>query len=208
MAGSRPTEYDCNKDPSATYQGLPSTYLKSKDGLTTTGFGTLMQQFNAANYLGKRIQFSANVKAEGVTNWSGLWMRVDHGNESVAFDNMQQRPIAGTRGWQRYSVVLDVPQEATGIFLGILLHGPGAVWMNGGKFEVVGADVPTTTMKEQAQAVVTQTGVGVYHVVLPATARGGASIPNPSGQAVTIANLAGHVCWDPSPIVREGCNGP
>ena len=30
----------------------------------------------------------------------------------VAFDNMQNRSIKGTSGWQEYEVVLDVPQDA------------------------------------------------------------------------------------------------
>src|SRR5271167_1537397 len=103
-----------------------------------------MPSFRAANYVGKRNRFSAFVKSDGVQSWSGLWMRVDKGQDMVAFDNMVDRPIKGTTGWQKYEVVLDVPQDATGIALGVLLDGPGEVWLNGGKFEVVGADVPTT----------------------------------------------------------------
>jgi hypothetical protein len=41
-------------------------------------------------------------------------------------------------------VVLDVPQGATGIALGILLDGPGQVWLNSVNVEVVGTDVPVT----------------------------------------------------------------
>jgi len=71
-------------------------------------------------------------------------MRVDKGNAGVAFDNMMDRPIKGTKDWHSYSVILDVPQDATGIFLGILLDRTGAVWLNGVQFDVVGADVPAT----------------------------------------------------------------
>jgi hypothetical protein len=151
LAGNRPAEYDCSLDPNASYNGQPSTYVKSKEGVTTTGFGTLMQDFDARQYAGKRIKFSANVRAEGVTSWAGLWMRVDDNvhltnnhPSALSFDNMQSRPIKGTLVWQNYSVVLDVPEAATGIFLGILLDGPGAVWMNGAKVEIVGPNVPTT----------------------------------------------------------------
>jgi len=103
-----------------------------------------MQDFTANRYAGKRIRFSANVKAEAVPSWAGLWLRVDKQSTSVAFDNMQDRPIAGTTGWQNYAVVLNVPQDATGIFFGILLTGPGTVWLNGVKIEEVGSDIPTT----------------------------------------------------------------
>ena len=89
------------------------------------------------------------MKSEGVGNWAGLWMRVDKsagtGPQVLAFDNMQDRPIKGTADWQNYAVVLDVPEGATGIFLGVLVNGPGGVWMSDVKIEPVGTDVPTTS---------------------------------------------------------------
>lgn len=143
VAGSKPSEYEAGTDAQAPYNGHPSAYLKAKVA-DTGGFGTLMQNFRADNYLGKRVRFSAFVKPEGIQSWAGLWMRVDKEKDSVAFDNMQDRPIKGTTGWQKYEVVLDVPQDATGIFFGVLLDGAGEVWLNSVKFEVVGSDVPTT----------------------------------------------------------------
>ena len=62
----------------------------------------------------------------------------------VAIDNMQDRAIKGTTGWQRYEVVPDVPQESTGISFGILLDGGGEVWLSSTKFEVIGKEVPVT----------------------------------------------------------------
>ena len=63
---------------------------------------------------------------------------------------MMDRPIKGTTTWQNYEVVLDVPQDATGIAFGILLNKSGWVWLNGVKFESVGLDVPVT-VKAPAQ---------------------------------------------------------
>jgi hypothetical protein len=143
LAGSKPASYEVGVDGQAAYNGHPSAYLKSKEAFVG-GFGTLMQTFQADKYVGKRVRFSAFVKSEGIQSSAGLWMRVDKDSGSVAFDNMQDRPIKGTTGWQKYEVVLDVPQEATGIFFGVLLDGTGEVWLNSAKFEVVGADVATT----------------------------------------------------------------
>jgi len=126
------------------YQGHPSAYLKAKP-TAVKGFGTLMQSFSADQYQVQRIRFSASVKALGVNDWAGLWMRVDQGSNMVAFDNMQTRPIEGTTGWQSYSVVLDVPKDSTLISFGILLSKSGTVWMSNVKFERVGTDVPTTS---------------------------------------------------------------
>jgi hypothetical protein len=108
------------------------------------GFGTLMQEFSAGQYAGKRVRLRASVKAEEVADWAGLWMRVDKGSTAVSFDNMAERPIKGTTTWQDYEVILDVPQDATHIAFGILLSKSGSVWLNGVKFESVGLDVPTT----------------------------------------------------------------
>ena len=60
----------------------------------------MMQEFAAINYRGKKVALSAYVKSEDVTGWSGLWMRVDGQDDKVlAFDNMQNRRITGTTGW-------------------------------------------------------------------------------------------------------------
>ena len=146
LAGSKPASYDTGTDAQAAYNGHPSAYLKSKEPVSD-GFGTVMQEFRADKYAGKRLRLSAFVKSDAVQDSAGLWMRVDKGRDSVAFDNMQGRPIKGTTGWQKYEVVLDVPQDATGIFFGVLLGGSGEVWLNSVKLEVVGTDVPTTGAK-------------------------------------------------------------
>ena len=143
LAGSMPASYDTGVDGQASYNGHPSAFLKSKD-LRIDGFGTLMQQIRAEHYLGKRVRFSAYVKAADAEGWAGLWMRIDKDSKQLAFDNMQNRPIKGTADWQKYDVVLDVPQDATGIFFGVLLGGTGQVWISNAKFEVVGSDIPTT----------------------------------------------------------------
>lgn len=126
IAGSQPAKYESSVDTTVLYEGHRSAYLKSKEQVTG-GFGTLMQSFDARNYLGKRVRFSAVVKTEDVQSWAGLWMRVDKGSQTVEFDNMQNRPLKGTAGWKKFEVVLDVHQDATGIFFGVLLDSMGEV---------------------------------------------------------------------------------
>jgi hypothetical protein len=143
LAGNRPADYTSGTDAQVVYAGQPSAYLKSIKP-EINGFGTLMQEFKADDYLGKRVRFSAFVRTEAVQDWAGLWMRVDKGREAVSFDNMQDRPIKGTTAWQSYAVVLDVPSDATGLAFGILVHGVGSAWINGVVFEVVTAGAPVT----------------------------------------------------------------
>jgi hypothetical protein len=151
LAESKPAEYLVNIDPDAVREGHVSVRLQDRNG-NKEGFGTLMQQIRAEQYLGKRLRFAGFVKSEEVKDWAGLWMRVDQGTTVVSFDNMQSRPIRGTGDWQQYSVVLDVPKDATGIAFGVLLTGSGRVWLNNTKFEVVGVEVPTTGSMDRPAA--------------------------------------------------------
>src|SRR6202163_3923712 len=108
----------------------------------------MMQQFAADDYLGKRVRISATVGTENATGWVGLWMRTDSAERSaVTFDNMKDRPITGTTGWNRTAVVLDVPANASLIAFGVIVSGEGAAWLDDVKFEVVPNSVPTTDSK-------------------------------------------------------------
>ncbi|WP_126598440.1 hypothetical protein [Dictyobacter aurantiacus] len=124
--------------------GKNSGYLRSKE-TWSEGFGTLMQTFTAGEYRGKRLRYSALVKTEDVEDWAGLWLRADGTQQRMlAFDNMKDRPITGITDWRRYDIVLDVPQECSKLAFGILLHGPGQVWISDIQFTVVDTGTPTT----------------------------------------------------------------
>jgi hypothetical protein len=104
-----------------------------------------MQMFRANAYRGKRLVLTGWVKSEGVRGWAGLWMRVDGpDNKMLAFDNMQDRPIVGSSSWNKYQVVLEVPNISDYVAFGLLLQGPGTVWMADLKLQIGGKDVPTT----------------------------------------------------------------
>jgi hypothetical protein len=149
LVGTKAANYEVPQDAEHSYQGQRSVALKSKQS-KVDGFGTLMQTVQAEQYRGKRMRFSGMVKSDEVVDWAGLWMRVDRGKDVVAFDNMHNRAIKGTAGWQRYEVVLDVPQDASSISFGVLLTGGGEVWLKSTKFDVVGDDVRVTGWGESA----------------------------------------------------------
>lgn len=146
LAGDNPQNYEVGAMRDVIRSDKPSGYLRFKGGSETAGFGTLMQIFRAEKYLNKRVRFSGHVKAGSVVQKAGLWMRVDGPvpEKYLSFDNMDDRPIQGTRDWHPYSVILDVPPESTNIALGILLTGPGEVWLTELAFEEVGKDVSVT----------------------------------------------------------------
>jgi hypothetical protein len=145
LAGDELSCYHLDHDFVVTRAGKPSGRLMSIGECQS--FGTMVQCIDPADYAGKRMRFSAYVKARDVKDWAGLWMRVDGAGgcgTALAFDNMNARPIKGSKDWARYDVVLDVAKDAKGICLGILLQGPGKVWLSGVSFEPVSTAVPTT----------------------------------------------------------------
>ena len=149
LTGDNAEDYSLALDHSQARSGSTSALLTAVSA-TPRGFGALMQTAQAQAYKGKRIKFSAYVKTVGVTNWSGLWLRIDgqSGPPGIAFDNMQDRPIVGDTEWQVYSVVLDVPDEATNIAYGALLTGPGKVWIDSISIEAVAKSVPATGKRQ------------------------------------------------------------
>ena len=145
-AGSHPAEYEMGLDESVHRDGGKASATVKSVAANLHGFGTLMQMTQPGEYLGKRVRLSGWVKSDKVTDWAGLWFRVDGANPNVSlgFDNMQDRPIKGTTDWTRYEIVLDVPKEAQRLAFGILLGGAGQVWMDDLKFEVVATSVKST----------------------------------------------------------------
>lgn len=146
-AGSRPQDYDMGLDPEVECDGLRAVGIASRTK-RALGFGTFMQSCCARTFAGKRVRFTALVRSEQVTHWAGLWFRIDavESGRTLGFDNMSERPITGTTDWTRHAVVLDVPEAGKGLAYGVLLSGPGRVWIAGVRVEVVTADVPTTNM--------------------------------------------------------------
>ena len=145
LAGSKPRSYKTGLDKSVYKTGSSSAFLESTDK-KIEGFGTLMQTCLADEYLGKKVKMTAYVKSKDVSDWAGMWFRIDSNEtgRSLSFDNMQDRPIKGNNDWTKCEIILNVPQESYTLNFGILLSGTGKVWFDNISFEVVGASEATT----------------------------------------------------------------
>jgi len=145
--------YDIYLDTRVFRNGLASGSIKSISPIGNNRLKSafLMQTIKADDYRGKRLQISAYVKSENVEH-ATLWMRMDgEGMQVFGLDVMDNRPIQGTTDWQRYDIVLDVPDETQQIVFGINLKGDGQIWIDDIEFKDVGANVPTTTTKTPAE---------------------------------------------------------
>ncbi len=153
IAGSKPDSYEMGIDKGAGQDGKNAATIKSVDK-KIKGFGTLMQDCLPDKYLGKRIRLSGFLKTSNVSDWAGLWLRIDQKNTNncLGFDNMHdgktRRSVTGTTDWTKYEIVLDVPMDAGNIAFGALMGGTGQIWFDDLTIEVVDKTVPVTGSDE------------------------------------------------------------
>jgi hypothetical protein len=147
LAGSTPEYYKIGLEDNPE-KGSKVAYLRSTRNKINNGFGTIMQNFEPIDFLGKKVKLTGSIKSSNVEDWSGMWMRVD-GNkgrkkEVLAFDNMQDRPIKGNTNWTDYEIILEVPDNATGISYGVLINGAGEVLIHHFNFEILNDSAEST----------------------------------------------------------------
>jgi hypothetical protein len=146
ITGNRAQDYEAGILPEVTYDGDRIAQLRLRPSVDQpTGFGALVQAIAAPRYLGRRVRYSAMVRTSEVTDWAGLWLRVDGPTGTLVIDNMQDRALRGTTAWTEAAIVLDVTEQATKLLFGALLDGAGAVDLSRLRFEEASEDTPTTT---------------------------------------------------------------
>lgn len=146
--GDKPASYVVGVDPTQPHDGSASAYTKSIEP-SIMGFGGMMQMCSAETYLGKRLRLTAWMKTANASEGGAhLWFRIDGPDKDVmlGFDNMGKHPVRGTTDWQEYSLVLDVPANASALAYGFFVQGTGQAWVSGFKIEQVGPEVPNTNM--------------------------------------------------------------
>jgi C-terminal processing protease CtpA/Prc len=110
---------------------------------TGSSFGSMAYKI-PANYEGKTIKLEGFMKIKDVENgFAGLLLRVDGNGTSLAFDNMQNQNISGTKDWQKYSITLNYPEEAENIFIAGILSGKGEAWFDDFVLSIDGKNVQT-----------------------------------------------------------------
>jgi hypothetical protein len=146
VSGTHRANYTAGLLPgSVTYDGVRVVQLRLRAGVAdAAGFGTLMQSIAAGRYVGRRVRFAAALRAHEVSDWAGLWLRIDTEAGPSQIDNMHDRALRQSTDWQHAAVVLDVPGAATSLHFGVLLSGAGAVDLAQPTFEAVSTDVPVT----------------------------------------------------------------
>lgn len=152
LTGSRPDAYQVSCDDVFTACAIP--ILRTKNWVSEPyGMGSITHSESAVAWRGQRVELSAELRSGRVEGWAGLWMRIDGPDGRVlAFDNMQDRALRGTTGFAWYSVILDVPENAERISFGVLLHGPGAVFIRELRFDATEGDAASTDLMAPLRA--------------------------------------------------------
>ncbi|HEX8238172.1 MAG TPA: S41 family peptidase [Allosphingosinicella sp.] len=142
--GGRISVYRAVVDAERPSRGRSSVRLEpASDALDAQSFGTVTNSIEASAYRGRRIRLTAAVRAEAPpAAHVGLWLRVDRAQSRMGFfDNMSDRPIRSD-DWADYSIEGDVAPDAERIAFGLLLAGPGRVWLDEVRLADVGPASP------------------------------------------------------------------
>jgi C-terminal processing protease CtpA/Prc len=79
------------------------------------------------DFLGSQVELRGFLRLKDVNGFAGLWMRED-GGQTLAFANMQNQQVEGTRDWAEYTITLPLHADATKLYFGVLLSGTGVAW--------------------------------------------------------------------------------
>ncbi len=149
--GRRPDDYQIGIDRSQSHDGKASAFIFAKID-EPLGSAEISQSVEADQYRGKRVRLSGYLKTEEARNGGWLSLFVTS-RTTYAYSNMFDRRVGATTEWQRYTVVLDVPEDATALSLGVGFAGSGKIWADDLAVEIVSADVPTDPLAEEGSLV-------------------------------------------------------
>jgi hypothetical protein len=110
-------------------------------------FGAVYQTVPASAHRGRTLRVSAWLRTEGTTgnrygSGAGLKLHSVRGGYAVDLIEMRRDAVHGTTDWARYELALKVPVEAEALEVGLVLFGPGTVWIDDVALDVVG-DLPS-----------------------------------------------------------------
>jgi hypothetical protein len=146
-----PLSYTFDPDATTRRGGAQSMRVRN---VGPEPFGSMYQTLEAAPYRGKTLRFSAWMRTEGTLGnrfgtGAGLKLHSARGGYALDVAEMRRDAVHGTTDWTRYEIRLKVPQEAEQIEAGLVLFGPGTVWLDDVALDVVD-DVPAAAPERPA----------------------------------------------------------
>lgn len=144
-AGGSNENYLVGTDNDVKYGGTASVLFKPKfQENKKTGTG-ITQQMSAEKYRGKRIRLTGYLKGEINYGRAYSWMRVDaEDGEVLSFDNTLDDDLFIRQEWEKFTIVLDVPEKSALILFGLQVNGRVKLWADDLQLEVVEKDIAST----------------------------------------------------------------
>jgi C-terminal processing protease CtpA/Prc len=94
-------------------------------------FGVATQSIPAADFIGGLVSIDGFIRTDRVEDgYAGLWVRIDGADGPRYVENMWDRPVDGTRDWQRYEIRAPVTVDAHRILFGAIFTGEGSAWFD------------------------------------------------------------------------------
>jgi RNA polymerase sigma factor (sigma-70 family) len=116
------------------------TYKKTDNSSSTRYFVT-----KTSSLYRKHIRVTCWLKTRDVRGWASAFVIIiGLDGRHLQYDDMSDRPIRGTTGWQQYEIVTDLPDEACIIYFGPDLYGPGELWSDDFQINLAPRDTPST----------------------------------------------------------------
>ncbi|HET7812176.1 MAG TPA: hypothetical protein VFL16_16520 [Steroidobacteraceae bacterium] len=138
-------DYTIESDSSTAWSGSWSVKIAARTDRAHLAGAGLCQSVSAATIRGRRIRITLHMRTLNVAAGAYMLFRAEGADgRLMAFHNGKPRWIAGTRDWSEYSVVLDVPAQATVIVLGGILADTGTLWIDDALIQFVSPDVAAT----------------------------------------------------------------
>jgi hypothetical protein len=133
-AGSRPHDY------SAAAEGQCA--VLSSTSPEPRGSAVLVQAVFAEDFCGTTAVFGGDFRTEDVAGRAGLCLEIAEPDPRVHQDRDARRVVTVTDSpdWSRQQVTVPVPEDAEIIRFGILLAGPGRVWLRNPELRAAGPD--------------------------------------------------------------------
>lgn len=120
--------YHISSDSVIVHSGKNAATIKQPDSGGNAG---AIAQRIPADRTGNKLKLRGWLKRDAVEDgFAGFFLRIDGGDQILAFDNMQSRKLQGTSDWEQHEIMLPLAEQAEMIYFGALLVGKGQLWID------------------------------------------------------------------------------
>jgi hypothetical protein len=91
------------------------------------GSAHLSQEILADDYRGRTVVFRGELRTDGASDPTGLYLRVTTGLPARAVHDCRSTSVVGSRDWASREVTAQVPEDAIFVQFGVTLTGRGRI---------------------------------------------------------------------------------